>query len=567
MRPLLRLLFVALLVAGTASCPEISRNPTTRDAKTDSAATDDVPGAAVDAPDSSHELPCVPDCSGRECGPDGCGGSCGTCATNATCDAGSCQCVHEPCGTTCCSMEQVCYAGACCSSGCGGAVCGPDGCGGSCGACPADKPVCETGACVDGPCVADCGGKECGSDGCGGSCGTCPAAAPVCEAGDCVCEPACGGKECGPDGCGGSCGSCDPNETCSGSGLCECTYAECGGACCTSGQVCSGTSCCTPSCGGKECGPDGCGGTCGTCTGSEPVCGSTGLCQASPDGYVRVEPGTFVMGSPPDEPGHDEWGPYETQHTVKLTRAYWLKSTEVTQGEWLSLVSKNPSFFVGCGSSCPVEQVNWYEAAKYCNLLSAAEGLEVCYTLTGCVGTMGNGMECSGVSFAGPDCAGYRLPTEAEWEYAARAGTTTATYAGAIEILGSSNAPVLDAIAWYAGNSGVSYVGGDDCSGWPEKQYPSSFCGTHPVGEKAPNAWGLYDMLGNVWESCGDWYDEYPTGSLTTDPPGPSSGSLRVNRGGCWRAGARLVRAAYRYWHSAGDRYYGLGLRPARSIP
>jgi len=137
----------------------------------------------------------------------------------------------------------------------------------------------------------------------------------------------------------------------------------------------------------------------------------------------------------------------------------------------------------------------------------------------------------------------YRLPTEAEWEYACRAGSNTAFANGGITETGCGHDPNLDAMGWYCGNSGSK---------------------THPVAQKKPNAWGLYDMHGNVWEWCQDWYGDYPRGHVT-DPAGPSSGSLRVNRGGGWSSNAGFCRSAFRDCYSPGFRYGYLGFRLART--
>jgi sulfatase modifying factor 1 len=146
-----------------------------------------------------------------------------------------------------------------------------------------------------------------------------------------------------------------------------------------------------------------------------------------------------------------------------------------------------------------------------------------------------------------PDGYEYMLPTEAQWEYACRAGTTDATYAGPIQIVGERNAPVLDEIAWYGGNSSVGYQGkGWDTKDWPEKQYPGGKAGPRDVGLKKPNAWGLYDMSGDVDQWCRDWFGPYPGGSVM-DPVGASSGAYRVLRGGCWSNGAENCRSAGRY--------------------
>ena len=204
------------------------------------------------------------------------------------------------------------------------------------------------------------------------------------------------------------------------------------------------------------------------------------------------------MGSPTGEEGHED---DEFQHSVTITRAYCMKATEVTQGEWQAVMGSNPSEFKSCGANCPVEQVNWDDAVGYANALSRREGLPECYagsTFTGYAGS----------TFTGITCTGYRLPTEAEWEYAARAGTTAATYGK------------LDSVAWVSTVSAIS------------RAYVKAPSTTHPVRQKLPNAWGLYDMLGNVWEWTGDWYDTYP--ATVTDPLGAGAGSIRVNRGGSW---------------------------------
>ncbi|MBT3196101.1 MAG: formylglycine-generating enzyme family protein [Gammaproteobacteria bacterium] len=237
-----------------------------------------------------------------------------------------------------------------------------------------------------------------------------------------------------------------------------------------------------------------------------------------------------MMGSPTSEPGRDN---DERQHRVKLTEGYWMGKYEVTQGQWKKVMGNNPSNFTSCGSSCPVEMISWEDTQSFIRKLNGR----------------GNGT--------------FKLPSEAQWEYAARAGSTTALYSGNLTIKGKNNGPELDPISWYGGNSGVHYSGGYDCSGWSEKQYSSNSCGTHPVGKKQPNNYGLYDMSGNVWEWVNDWKGGYPTGTVT-DPEGPSSGRSRVYRGGSWLHYAGSLRSADRYDDSPSYRNRYLGVRLLR---
>jgi formylglycine-generating enzyme required for sulfatase activity len=156
------------------------------------------------------------------------------------------------------------------------------------------------------------------------------------------------------------------------------------------------------------------------------------------------------------------------------------------------------------------------------------------------------------------------LPSEAQWEYACRAGTTTATYAGPLKIEGENNAPILDAIAWYSGNSGIDFElsNGYDASEWPEKQFEFDKAGTHPVARKKANPWGLYDMLGNVWEWCKDvWVEDYTEKSRAA--VSDSASAHRVIRGGSWRHVVLRVRAASRHRNEPSLRRYVLGFRCA----
>ena len=238
--------------------------------------------------------------------------------------------------------------------------------------------------------------------------------------------------------------------------------------------------------------------------------------EDAPEGFALAESGTFLMGSPEDELGRENNGQDETQHQVTLTRDFYIGENEVTQAEWTAVMGSNPSQFAGC-DNCPVEWVTWYDVVDYCNARSDQEGLTPAYEVEG-----------TSVSWD-QDADGYRLPTEAEWEYACRAGTSTAFYSGGITSTGCDE-PNLDPIAWYCGNNGD--IG--------EPNY-----GTKEVGQMRPNAWGIYGMSGNVEEWVWDRIAPYPAGPVT-DPIGPPSGFACV-RGGFWHTSALACRSANRY--------------------
>lgn len=247
-----------------------------------------------------------------------------------------------------------------------------------------------------------------------------------------------------------------------------------------------------------------------------------------------VEPGHFHMGSPLDETGR--WRDEGPSHEVNLPVGFWLGVVPVTQQQYSQIMEVNPSFFQGAGGHAPVESVDWLEAQAFCLRLREKE----------------------------PPPAGfeYRLPTEAEWEYACRAGTQAALFSGPLTVQGTYCASELDAIAWYGGNSGVDYPGGVDSSSWFEKQFEHRTAGTHPVAQKEPNPWGFYDMLGNVWEWCLDGKRVYRQ-EPAEQPLGPLENVPRVIRGGSWEDRPGDCRCATRFAAGEKHRYPYLGFRLA----
>jgi len=225
--------------------------------------------------------------------------------------------------------------------------------------------------------------------------------------------------------------------------------------------------------------------------------------------FAFISPGTFIMGSPEAELGRGE---DELPHELTITHSFFLQTTPVTQGQWKAVMGNNPSRFFPERDDHPVESISWYDCQKFIERLNSS-GEHI-----------------------------YRLPTEAEWEYACRAGKNFSCSEGEIVELFCDHDPNLDAVGWYCGNSDRA---------------------THPVGQKKPNPWGLYDLHGNVLEWCQDWYGTYPT-TPQTDPTGPITGPGQVIRGGSWFSNAKSCRAAARFYWSPNTKSDFIGFRLVR---
>lgn len=416
----------------------------------------------------------------------------------------------------------------------------------------ASTQFCQSGACVSDVCTAStrsCSGdvlQTCNALGSAVTTTNCAASSQWCDASG---TPMCRARICTPG-----------TTQCSGNSVQTCN---------TSGSAWTTTTTCDVACTSGVCVGGEVGSACTTGTQCDSLNCSAGLC--APEGMEHVAAGTFGMGADAGDTHADLIREFP-EHSVQITRGIYVGRFEVTQQQWLDTMGANPSRFLGCGLDCPVESVSWYDSMEFMNQLSARDGLPACYALSGCVGNASGGcgladldgyctgsFSCSSVEFSGVRCGGWRLPTEAEWEWAVGRGTESAFPGGNLTLGVCDIDPALAPYGLYCANNAAPYA---DC--WDLTSGGSGSCvGPAPVGSMLPHL-GLWDGLGNVHEWVWDRYELY-TSAAQVDPTGPIGGLEGVMRGGSWWSWALNTRFTYRRNAPLSRRSNFTGLRAVRT--